>query len=192
MYKDILKTKLGNIAEMQFGLYQKKELEGDVKYLTSSHFDNDLNPTLFENSFVDLDDKDTKFLLKSNDVILAGKGQRIFAWAYDETFGKVVPSSLFYIIRTDENQVNGHYLASVLNSKRKQYELTLLGSGSAIISITKKELLDLEISLPPLEEQIKIVEIANLLNEEISITSQLLDKKRMLKQGVLNQLLTNK
>ena len=192
MYKNILITKLGKIADVQFGLYQKKEMEGSVKYLTSSHFDDDLNPTLFENSFVKLEDKDNKFLLKSNDIILAGKGQRIFAWAYEEKFGEVIPSSLFYIIRTDENQVNGHYLASILNSSRKQYELTLLGSGSSMISITKKELLDLEIALPPLKEQKKIVKIKKLLDEEISITSQMLQKKRMLKQGVLNQLLTNK
>ncbi|WP_407557877.1 restriction endonuclease subunit S [Winogradskyella sp. 4-2091] len=192
MYKNILITKLGEIADVQFGLYQKKEMEGSVKYLTSSHFDDDLNPTLFENSFVKLENKDNKFLLKSNDIILAGKGQRIFAWAYEEKFGKVIPSSLFYIIRTDENQVNGHYLSTILNSSKKQYELTLLGSGSSMISITKKELLDLEIALPPLEEQKKIVKISKLLDEEISITSQILEKKRMFKQGVLNQLLTNK
>jgi len=192
MYKNILLTKLGEIAEVQFGLYQKKETKGSVKYLTSSHFDSDLNPTLFENSFVKLEDKDNKFLLKSNDIILAGKGQRIFAWAYEEEFGEVIPSSLFYIIRTDENQVNGNYLASILNSSRKQYELTLLGSGSSMISITKKELLDLEIALPPLEDQKKIVEITKLLDEEISITSQMLEKKRNLKKGVLNELITNK
>lgn len=192
MYKNIFITKLGEIADVQFGLYQKKQKEGNVKYLTSSHFDNYLNPTLFENSFVNLKSKDNKFLLKPNDIVLAGKGQRIFAWAYQEEFGDVVPSSLFYIIKTDSNKVNGHYLASVLNSSRKQYELTLLGSGTSMVSITKKELLDLEIPLPSIEEQDKIVKILNLLDEEINITSNMLDKKRMLKQGVLNKLLTNK
>ncbi|SOU86881.1 Type I restriction modification DNA specificity domain-containing protein [Tenacibaculum dicentrarchi] len=192
MYKDILTTKLGDITEVQFGLYQKKEMKGDVKYLTSSHFDKYLNPTLFKNSFVEFKDKDSKFLLKPNDVILAGKGQRIFAWAYEESFGAVMPSSLFYIIRTDATKVNGHYLASILNSSQKQYELTLLGSGSSIISITKKELLDLEIPLPTLEAQNKIVNIEKLLDKEISIVNQILEKKRALKKGILNQLLTNK
>jgi restriction endonuclease S subunit len=192
VYRNILSKKLEEIADVQFGLYQKKRKKGIVKYLTTNHFDNDLKPTLFENSFAHLQDKDTKFLLKSNDVILAGKGQRIFAWAYEEEFGIVMPSSLFYIIRTDKNQVNGHYLASVLNSSKKQYELSLLGAGTSMVSITKKELLNLEIALPSLEEQNKTVEITKILDKDISLTNQMLKKKRILKQGILNQLLTNK
>jgi len=188
-----LTKKLYQIAEVQFGLYKKKSKNGDVKYLTSSHFDDYLNPTLFDNnSCITLKDKDTKFMLQPNDVILAGKGQRIFAWAYDESFGDVVPSSLFYILRPNSNEVNGYYLASLLNSSRKQYELELIGSGSSITSIAKKELLDLEIPVPSLQEQHRITQVLKLLDDEIMISSEILDKKRALRKGVLNELITNK
>lgn len=186
-------VKLGEISEIQFGLYCKKSEVGNVKYLTTSHFDDFLTPNLSsKDSYIELEKKNERFLLQPNDVILTGKGQRIFAWAYDEAFGDVVPSSLFYIIKTNKTQVNGYYLASVLNSARKQYELTLLGSGSSVLSINKKDLLDLEIPLPSLEEQNRISEMLKVMEDEVSLTSKLLDKKRDLKKGILNQLITNK
>lgn len=184
-------AKINQIAEVQFGLYKKKSREGDVKYLTTSHFDNFLSPSLFDDSFISISGKDTKFLLQPNDVVLTGKGQRIFAWSYEESFGKVVPSSLFYIIRADKTLVDSRYLAAVLNSGRKRYELELLGVGSSIISIAKKDVLDFEIPLPSLEQQQKVINMLALLDEEIALTNAILEKKNALKKGVLNELITN-
>lgn len=185
--------RLSKISEIQFGLYSKKSEKGNVKYLTTGHFDEFLNLSLFtKDSYIELEEKNKRFLLQPNDVILTGKGQRIFAWAYNEAFGDIVPSSLFYIIKTKANEVNGYYLASVLNSARKQYELTLLGSGSSVLSINKKDLLDLEIPLPSLKEQNRIAKVLKVMENEVSLTSELLNKKRALKKGVLNELITNK
>ena len=79
--------KLGNIAEIQFGSYDKPQEKGSVKYLHAGHFDKLYKPTKFEKSFIELDGKNDKFLLQPNDVILAGKGHRTFAWAYNELIG---------------------------------------------------------------------------------------------------------
>jgi restriction endonuclease S subunit len=185
-------AKINQIAEVQFGLYKKKSKKGDIKYLTTGHFDNFLNPTLFDDSFINITGKDTKFLLQPNDLILTGKGQRIFAWSYDESFGKVVPSSLFYIIRANAALIDSRYLAAVLNSGQKRYELELLGVGSSITSIAKNDVLDFEIPLPSLEEQQKVIKVLALLEEEISLTNKILEKKKALKKGVLNELITNK
>jgi len=184
--------KISQIADVQFGLYKKKSKKGDIKYLTTSHFDNFLNPTLFDDSFINISGKDTKFLLQSNDVILTGKGQRIFAWSYEESFGKVVPSSLFYIIRANKELIYSQYLAAILNSSRKRYELELLGVGSSITSIAKQDILDFEIPVPSLDEQQKVINVLNLLDEEIALTNRILEKKNALKKGVLNELITNK
>ena len=185
-------TKISQIGDVQFGLYKKKSKKGDVKYLTTSHFDNFLKPTLFDDSFIKIEGKDTKFILQPNDVILTGKGQRIFAWSYEESYGKVVPSSLFYIIRANREVVDSRYLAAVLNSGRKSYELKLLGVGSSIISIAKKDVLDFEIPIPSLEKQHKVLNVLGLLDEEIALTREILEKKKALKKGVLNELITNK
>ena len=101
--------KLGDITEIQFGSYDKPKEKGNVKYLHAGHFDKLYKPTKFKKSFVELDGKNDKFLLQSNDVILAGKGHRTFAWAYESSFGKVIPSSLFFIIKINSKEVLSKY-----------------------------------------------------------------------------------
>src|SRR5690554_6027919 len=140
--------KLGNIAEIQFGSYDKPQEKGSVKYLHAGHFDNLFKPTRFEDSFIELDGKNDKFLLQPNDVILAGKGHRTFAWAFNPDFGQAIPSSLFYIIKTNPSKVLGAYLAQYLNSEKIQYNLKLIGAGATITSIPKKELEEITVDIP--------------------------------------------
>jgi len=181
--------KLEEIADIQFGPYEKGLSKGSVKYLLSSHFNRNNKLTNFEDSFIELDDKIRKSVLKNNDVILAGKGQRIFAWAYQPSFGTIVPSSLFYIIRTDPNEILGEYLMLFLNTDKIQNKLKIIGAGTSIISIPKKELQQIEIVIPPIKKQKEIVELANLLDKDMELTSQLLNKKHELRKGLINKLI---
>ena len=181
--------KLGNIAEIQFGSYDKPKEKGSVKYLHAGHFDELLKPSKFEESFIELDEKNQKFLLQPNDVILAGKGYRTFAWAYDVEFGQAIPSSLFYIIRAHSSKVLGSYLAQYLNSEKVQHTLKHIGAGATITSIPKKELEQVSVVLPSLEKQRELVGFINLLDENLVLTQGLLEKKMALKKGLINRLL---
>lgn len=184
--------KIGVIAEVQFGPYIKGKDKGSVKYLLGSHFDDNLQPNNFQDSYIELNHKVEKFQLQHNDVVLAGKGLRTFAWAYNNNYGPIVPSSLFYLLRAPEDLIISDYFAAVLNSERVQHELALIGAGATITSIPKKELKELEIAIPPIEDQKKFLEIYNLLDKDIELTDKLLQEKRNLKRGVVNDLLTNK
>ena len=183
--------KLGDIAEIQFGSYDKPQEIGSVKYLHAGHFDKLYKPTKFEDSFVELDGKNDKFLLQANDVILAGKGNRTFAWAYTEDFGKTIPSSLFYIIKTNTSEILGAYLAQYLNSEKVQYNLKLIGAGATITSIPKKELEEITVVIPSLEEQQKMVDFIDLLDKDLQLTQNLLEKRTALKKGLINRIMNN-
>ncbi|QDO95285.1 restriction endonuclease subunit S [Formosa sediminum] len=182
--------KLGDIAEIQFGLYEKPLAEGEVKYLHAGHFNNLHKPAKFEESFVKLNGKNNKFLLQPNDVILAGKGHRTFAWAYSLDFGQAIPSSLFYIIRTQSSVVLGEYLAQYLNTEKIQYNLKLIGAGGTITSIPKKELEEIKVHIPALKEQKKIVDFIELLDEDLRLTQELLEKRTALKKGLINKIMS--
>lgn len=184
--------KLNEIADIQFGLYEKGQDKGSVKYLLSSHFDNSFKPSHFEESYIDLSEKSERFLLKPNDVILAGKGQRIFAWAYQESFGITVASSIFYMISTNPNEVLGEYLAYYLNSDKIQAKLQQIGAGSQITSIPKRELEQVEIIIPPIEQQQKIVALAKLLEKNIELSKEIIEKKKTLKRGLINKMINKK
>ncbi|WP_026933842.1 restriction endonuclease subunit S [Christiangramia echinicola] len=184
--------RIGDIADIQFGPYIKPDIDGDIRYLLASHFDENITPIEVNDSFVKGNEKLKKFILQSNDVILAGKGHRTFAWANDESMGPVIPSSLFYILRASTDVIIGKYLAAVLNSEVLQHQLEIIGAGVTVTSIPKKELQELEIAVPLIEEQKKFLEVYNLLDKDIELTDKLLKAKRNLKRGVVNELLTNK
>lgn len=184
--------KIGEIANLKFGPYLKVSAKGTIKYLMGGHFNKNYKLTNFSDSFVEENDKTDRFRLQTNDVILAGKGHRPFAWAYDESYGYLVPSSLFYVLRCSKKIVKGEYLAALLNSERVQYNLEIIGSGATIPSIPKKELKELELPIPSLDKQEQFLKIYNMLDKDIELTDKLLQEKRNLKRGVVNDLLTNK
>jgi restriction endonuclease S subunit len=184
-----MKHKLGDIANIHFGPYLKGGDDGDVKYLLASHFDKSFRPTKFEHSFIELDKKTNEELLQPNDIILAGKGQRTFAWAYDKEMGPCVPSSLFFVLHTNPNEVDGKYLAHYLNTEKMQHQLKLIGGGLTVPSIPKKELQKLSIHIPSMDEQMRFVELAELLEEDVALTELLLSRKRAMRKSVLNRII---
>lgn len=182
------KYKLGNIAEINFGPHQKYKAEAEVKYLLASHFNKLYQPEFFKDSFLDLNAKTEKYLLQKNDLLLTGKGNNIFAWAYSEDFGKTIASSLFYVIKTNPNLILNEYLAYYLNTSKMIAKLKILGSGATVLSIPKKELFALTIEIPSLEEQKHFIEIANTSKKNIELTKNILHLKTNLHQALVNRL----
>ncbi len=188
-----MKHRLKDIAQIYYGPYEKAKIKGDIKYFVSSHFNDFLEPTLFKESFIGSIKDGEKYLLQSNDVIFTGKGQRLFAWAYKEEYGKVTPSSLFYIIKiNDPDKIIGEYLANILNSEKVNQKLKSLSGGTSIPSIQKKELEQLELSIPSIEKQKQIIRLSKVLNKDIELATMLLEKKKALKTGLLNMIINNK
>lgn len=188
-----MKYKLSDIAEIYYGPHEKGLMKGNIKYLVSSHFDDSYHPSLFKDSFIAGTKGRERYLLQANDVIVTGKGQRLFAWAYKEEYGEVIPSSLFYIIKIkDSSKLIGEYLANVLNSQKINYKLKSLSGGTSIPSIQKKELGQLSIYIPPIEKQRQVINMAKLLDKDVALATQLLEKKKAFRKGLLNRVINNK
>ncbi len=184
--------KLNEIANIQFGPYEKGCNKGSVKYLLASHFDETYKLSKFSESYIEKNERNEKSLLQPNDVILAGKGHRKFAWAYDIDLGATIPSSLFYLIRVNSDILLGEYLAYYLNSEKIQYKLKLISAGGTIPSISKSELVNIKINIPPIKEQKKIIEFARLLDKNIELTNSILEKKKALKKEIINNMIYSK
>lgn len=186
MNTTIINKTLAEIASIKFGPYMKGSSNGDAKYLLASHFDKQYQLTKFELSFVNLNEKQRRNLLEPNDVILAGKGSRIFAWAYDEKIGPTIASSLFYVIKTNREKINGKYLACYLNSPLVQQKLKAIAGGFKIPSLPKKELAKIKLLIPSIEEQIKFVQLSEILDQDILLAQELLKKKKALRNSLIN------
>lgn len=174
-------------SSIQYGPHLKADNKGDVKYYVSSHFDEESKPNLFKSSFLQSSDKVAKYLLKEGDILLTGKGNRLFAWAYTTDLGLVVPSSLFFVLRVKSDIIKGEYLAEMLNSDKMQHQLHQIAAGASILSIPKGELMKLKISTPPISDQEKLCEAAKNLDQNIALTKKLLQQKQILKRGLINK-----
>ena len=80
-----------------------------------------------------------------------------------------------------------YYLNSTIAKRALNSSIT----STAINMIKTKELEDLEIQLPPLKEQKKIVEFLDLTNKEINLLEELKNQKEKYYSEVFNNILKN-
>ena len=182
-----MKTPLSNITlSTKYGPHLPTADTGPIKYLKATHFDEDNQLNAFTASYVSTEGKEDKFLLQESDIILAAKGFRHFAWTYDSSYGPCIASSLFYIMRIDTQKVLSKYLTLCINAPKFQHKLKMIGLGASVPVIPKKELLRLKVEIPPLEQQQKIIRITNLIDQQIELEKQILEKRKILKTGLID------
>ena len=182
--------KLSQLAIIQFGYYDTPSEEGGIHYLQAKHFDDAGEFTLFDESFIPLDEKSRKHILQPGDILLAGKGYRLFAWQYEGEPGPAVASTLFFVIKVKNNQqILSEYLTTFLNLPPTQTYLRQLGAGTSIPSIRKNELSELAVPLPDLTVQQKVAQIQALHQRETTLLTNLIAEKQLLVENLINQLI---
>ena len=183
------KVKLNEVCSIQFGSYLKPSAEGSLPFLQAKNFSE--TGTLLGNfdAFVPDRENTRAFALQVGDILFAGKGSRFFAAEYEEKWGEVIPSSLFYVLKVDENKVLPGFLSAVLNLSKNIAYFQQAGAGSNIPSLRKKELADFEIEIPPLEIQKKIVAMKKLHDEEMKLADAIKEQKKLLYQTAINNIL---
>lgn len=182
--------RLADIAHIQFGYYDTPVEAGELHYLQAKHFDESGAFTRFDDSFIIADDKSRKHVLQPGDVLLVGKGFRLFAWQYEGTPAPAVASTLFFVISAkDQAALVPEYLTTFLNLPKTQLYLRQLGAGTSIPSIRKNELSDLSIPLPDLATQQMVARLQALHQQEISLLNALIGEKQTLVENLINQLI---
>lgn len=79
----------------------------------------------------------------------------------------------------------GSYMMQSSEVRRK---IKIIATGVSVLSITKKNLLDLMIPLPSIDEQTKITNYLSSLDDKIAVKKAELDKLKTWKQGLLQQM----
>jgi restriction endonuclease S subunit len=128
------------------------------------------------------------YLTQSNDVLIRLREPNIAVNVDENNSGLVIPSFVASL-RVDETKVNSRFLTYYLNSTTVKRALNSSITGTAINMIKTKELEDLEIKLPPLQEQKKIVEFLDLGVKEINLLEELKNQKEKYYQEVFNNIL---
>ena len=182
---DITKLKLCQIAEIQSGIYIKGISNGDVSCLQVKDLLIDSPEiTAMKTNYTK---KIDRYLLKKGDILFACKGTTYLCKVFDYDIHAVASTTLYSIrlhtcITTPEYlcwYMNHPTIAAAINNER-------MGTGSPLI---RKEVIEnLEIIIPNIETQEKIIEISKLQKRENELVKLIQQKKTQL----TNQLIINK
>jgi restriction endonuclease S subunit len=128
--------------------------------------------------------KFTSHILNVGDVLFASKGRDFFAVVYDGKFQPAVASTTFLVLQMQSENVTSDYIAWYLNHPQTQSLLWSFAKGSAIPSISKTILEQIEISIPQISKQMAILEVSKLQVIEKRIHKQI----GKLRQEYINEL----
>jgi len=129
------------------------------------------------------------FFVSAGDILFSAKGTSNNAIYIEKKLASTVSAAHFYIIRVkDRTLLLPEYLAWYINQKPAQDYIQKYSSGTVMNYINRKNLENLEISIPDIATQKKVIALykLNLHEQEMVLHIQ------ALKNTVINQTLLNK
>lgn len=193
-----LKTiKLKELAEIKIGLpLERKKAKPispdkiEYKLLTLKSFaDLDNSTNFYYEIFIADSGIDSQYLTKKNDVIVRLRAPTTAIYVSSKNTDLVVSSLMAIITNIDASILDSKYLAYYLNSKYIQNQLLKNSQGTSITMTKRTDLMELEINLPPLEKQQKIVNYIDTANQEIDLLGKLINEKNKLKTEIFETII---
>ncbi len=127
----------------------------------------------------------TRYQLKIGDVLFRSRGQRNTAVVLDADFGSMVAAAPLMALRVTSKSLLPEYLCWWINQLEAQAHFDRNARGTAGRMINRKAVEDLEISVPSLDTQKQIVEVAILAEREKVLMEKLVKKRAVLVSGIL-------
>jgi len=122
--------------------------------------------------------------LRSGDVLYLAKGRRNFATPIGRLPGRAVAAAYFFVLRVRDEPVQPEYLAWYINQAPAQRHLADFFRGTGIPFIRRADFAALEIPVPPLDVQERIVAVHALALRESALLRQLESKRNQLVHGL--------
>jgi type I restriction enzyme S subunit len=187
---DWKEVRLGEICELSLAASKKSRSDGRGKYIIA-----DMGSVSKDGSFLTHKTTDVRDdVLRTGDLVMPkddiGGGQII---------GKAV------LVDEDERYVLGDHVYRLrlsdgfpafvrygINSYKVNIQLRSKVVGSAQLGLGRRAVLEQPISFPPLKEQEAIAEALTVMDDELGALTEQASKLRMVKQGMMQDLLTGK
>ncbi|MFV0211813.1 restriction endonuclease subunit S [Empedobacter falsenii] len=154
--------------------------------------DIDDNGRFIKDNLSSVDDLNSgKYYLKTNEIVFAKTGASVGkTYLYNKKDGDLVFAG--FLIRTKINTDKAHSKFIFYNTQTKFYQNWIIANSmrSGQPGINSNEIKSLQIPLPPLAEQEAIASALSDADAWIESLEQLIAKKRLIKQGAMQTLLT--
>ncbi|WP_244120018.1 hypothetical protein [Burkholderia gladioli] len=197
-------TRLGDHATLiRNGVYSRAELsiDGRVKYLHYGDIHTCgavyLNPSEAIMPFLDADKAVRLGRLVSGDLVfvdatedLAGVGKSVEVVGAEGT--ELVAGLHTIAVRFDKRILADGFKAYLQFIPAFGAHLRSLAAGTKVLSTNRSHIASAEIALPSIAEQAAIAEVLSDMDAELAALKARRDKTRLLKQGMMQELLTGK
>ncbi len=181
---------LKNIAEVITGYTFRKALgvrsEGKMAVVQSKHVLDKLYIIKDTLPKIDLQEYQTKAIIKENDIIISSRGTFRTSIIRGDVIDMIASSSV-YILRLKDKNISPEYLAIYLNSSQGQKKINGKVTGSVIKTILRKDLEGLTIPMPNKEVQNRIINLYKNNQEQ----QQLLTNKKLLTNQIIESSISN-
>ena len=129
-----------------------------------------------------------KYLTQEGDVVVRLRSPSTAVYIDKDDEGLLI-TSLLAVIRVNDSKLDARYLAYYINSFFSQRLLQREIKGTAIPMLKTKDLENLQLSLPSLKEQRKMVDYLDLAQREQQLLRSLAEEKVQLSQAVLGTII---
>jgi restriction endonuclease S subunit len=173
---------LKDIAEIQSGYLFKSRIvhdkEGNVQVIQLKDMDDSGRLLPDHLAVVNMDSIKDKYYLKKGDILFKAKSNKNVAGVVNRDLGIAVPTVHYLVVRVRAAAVIPEYLAWFMNQKPARKFLEARSAGTTIPIVTKKVLENMEVIMPPVETQQKVVAVSHLFLKEKEIMEQLIGKRK--------------
>ena len=187
--------KLGNLAEFKNGLNYSEKSTGDLVTIVGvKDFLEDFSPNLDKLVAVRIDGElSESYKLQPEDILVVrsnGSANLVGRFIYIDKLLKDTSYSGFTIrIRTNSKKINQKYLCYCLRTESVRDAITKDPKGANIKSVNQTMLSSISVPLPPIEEQLRIMDQAEKLEKEIALIEKQLSTIDQEKEQVLTKYL---
>lgn len=187
-----MKKRIRDIAELRVGyLFRgrvKPDPKGSVRVVQIKDVDADRRIDVAKLDRVTLDNPELH-LVESGDVLFLSRGHRLYGTVVPQVKPNTIATGYFFILRPKATTVLPEYLAWSLNQPDFQESLKPFHRGSHIPMVSRTDVADLKIHVPPLEVQRQVLLLNELLDRERHLTAVIQEKRSLLVQAVSHRLM---
>lgn len=192
-----MRLKLNKIAKIQSGYISRGKIESredgthflmQARDMDSHHLTYRTDSLIRFNPAMSRND----WILNEGDILFMARGARNFSIMLQEIPDNLLAAACFFIARVARKDVMPAYLCWYLNqAPAKRYLHRHSGKGVHMPVVRRLTLEEIDIPLPPLEIQKKIVEMNTLMKNEQELTEKLAKKRNALITAACLQTLQN-
>lgn len=189
--KDLLK----NIADISIGYSFRTALDwkntGNIYVLQAGNVSDNIEITEAELNKIEFDDSRANSFVKNGDIVLSSRGW-FKAAVVNSKAKNILASSSVFIMRPKTDQILSEYIAIYLNSSAGQRQLLSKSTGVAINTILRKDLGDIEIPVPSLNNQKQIINLYHNSREVKKLLAKKMELNGKIVDGIINNLINTK